>query len=442
MKRSTLLALFMLALSARLAYLAFLALRYPLHLDGAEMTLVAMNIAEGRGFSSPYGAGSAPTAHFAPAIPYLWAVVFEIAGVRTSRSAHIIQLLQTIPSALAVVLYAAIAFRICEKWRALPRLTPVIVGVVMAFWPESLLRLTNTWYYQWQEAGLALMVLLGIAWIDNPSVRTAAAVGLSAGAVALINPTPAPVLAPILAVPLVSGFRIRWEHVPAAVIGGVVSLLVILPWTIRNYQVFGELVPIRGNMAMQLYSSHRDGAGLLTGRSSYIPGVSSEARARLDSLGERRYVAWAKQEAREYMRANPRLTFERTVRRAILFWTTDVFDTHRWSPTMPRWWQRCCGRQKVERLGTILCALLPLAIVVLGAISGRLRGLPYKPVFLGILLLVPLPAYMISPNDVKGMVVRSWLGVLSVLTLLVWARIQSRARPVPAPPEEVAAHAS
>lgn len=418
MTRRTVVVLFGLALAVRLAFLLFLSMRYPVRLDGSELGAVAQNIAAGRGFSSPFGPGDSPTAHFGPVVPYIWAAVFSITGAATSASANVIRGLQAIASALAVVLYALAADRVRRRWPVLPPATPVMIGLVMAFWPESILRLTNTWYNHWQEAGLALMVFLGMVWIDRPSYRTAIAVGASAGLLALINPSPAIVLAPILATPLFAAGSTGLRALRPAVAGGLVALLLVIPWTVRNYVVFGEVIPIRGNMNLELLQAHHPDASPLQHHASFHPVINRQARALYDSLGEREFMAWAGREARRHVRENPGPSLEMTARRVGLFWVTNALDAYRWNPDMPRWWRRCCGFEKAQRLATVLCAFLSVGVALGALVTGRFRPLPYQAVFLGIVLLLPLPYYLTAPFDTKSMLVRSWLAMLGTIAIL------------------------
>ncbi|HSJ64374.1 MAG TPA: hypothetical protein VK922_10830 [Gemmatimonadaceae bacterium] len=429
MTKRTVLALFFLALAMRIGSVMILTERKP-DLDAAEMEWIAVNLAEGRGFSSPFGPGKAPTAHLAPAVPYLWSAIFDWTGPATRTSVLIIRLLQTLPGAFAVLLYALCAERIRRRWDVLPRYAPVAVGLVMAFWPEALAQLSNTWYYQWQEAGLALLAYLGMVWIDRPRLASAAAAGLAAGMLALVNPTPAVVLGPILAAPLLRGWATARRHVVAAFVGGLVSLAVITPWMIRNRTVFGENIPIRGNLGLELLQANHPDARPMQYGKSYHPAVSREARAIFDSLGERGYAHWATQRAKMYIQADPVLAVKRTFVRVALFWTTDVFDRYRWLTDRPPWWKRCCSFDKLHRLATILCAVVPLGIVLGGLAAGTLRGLPYFAVFGGIFILMPLPFYLTIVGASYGMPVRSWLGVLAVLVVVASLARRHRLSPM------------
>ena len=71
------------------------------------------------------------------------------------------------------------------------------------------------------------------------------------------------------------------------------ALLVLPPWTIRNYLVFSRLIPVKSNLAYELYQSHcLQSDGLLNNGGTNrhpIHHYSRERRA-YESLGEIAYV--------------------------------------------------------------------------------------------------------------------------------------------------------
>src|SRR5262249_46132092 len=99
---------------------------------------------------------------------------------------------------------------------------------------------------------LALNLLVaGLCWLKPfQGWGTAAGWGLFGGFCALVNPIVA------LAWGLGSlglGFQTRaWSRLAVAVL---VAGLTLLPWTIRNYRVFGRWIPVKSNAAYELYQS-------------------------------------------------------------------------------------------------------------------------------------------------------------------------------------------
>ena len=421
--------MFLFALLVRWLLMVVYVLFEPTEMYGAELRWIAMNLAEGRGFSYPFGRGDMPTAHLAPAVPFVWSLIFQWTGAGTSESANVIRFVHAIPSAAAVALYAYTAARVRNHWTALPKATPLVVAVVMTFWPESLLMLGDPWYFEFQEIGLALLVVAGIHWLDRPDYRSAALLGGATGLLALINPTPAVLALPIVLAALLSRSGIAWRRVPYAVLATLVSVLMIAPWTARNYRVFGNLIPVRGNMPLELLSAHHPSAMPKNYRGSFHPFANRQARQVYDSLGEKRYMDWARGETAKYVRKNPGLAVKRTVVRVVLFWTTDPTDRYRWSERQPRWWKNCCTFKTVERAATTGGALLSVALIAVALLAGWLRPLPYKILFASIFLVIPLAYYLTTVGIRKGSPMRAWLIVLFVMAVMgTWARLRSRNR--------------
>jgi hypothetical protein len=77
-----------------------------------ETTNIARSIAEGRGFSSPFGAAyTGPTSWIAPVYPYLCALFFALFGVFSTNAAVALLSLQSLISALTCVPILGIAER-------------------------------------------------------------------------------------------------------------------------------------------------------------------------------------------------------------------------------------------------------------------------------------------------------------------------------------------
>jgi len=175
--RKGFLSIFLLALGVRLLFLVTFMGAYPAHWRGAdfwwwEIGNIAINVFEGHGFSSPFFRGSVPTAWECPLVPYLWAAVMRLMGAANGRTEQVLVLLQSVPSALSVAFYWLIARYLTRRMASLPLLTDAVAGLVLCFWPESLLRLTYLYYFVWQELGIVVLVYFGLRWCDRPTLST------------------------------------------------------------------------------------------------------------------------------------------------------------------------------------------------------------------------------------------------------------------------------
>ena len=165
----------------------------PFQVQAAEVGAIATNIAEGRGFSSPFGRGAQPTAWECPIMPFLFAGIVEVAGGPAGHAARLVFLvflLQAIVSAFAAAIYWLIAQRLMIRHPGLfsAWLSPVL-AVVVCLWPEAFNSVVTPWYFVWQEAALVVFVLLAMRWWDRLEFRRGILVGLAGGVLALIPPS-------------------------------------------------------------------------------------------------------------------------------------------------------------------------------------------------------------------------------------------------------------
>src|ERR1700688_13618 len=82
---------------------------------GWEMGRIGASVASGRGFSSPFGPATGPTAWEPPLYPYLTAGVFLIFGIYSKASAFVLLVLNSIFSALTCLPIFLIARRMFSE---------------------------------------------------------------------------------------------------------------------------------------------------------------------------------------------------------------------------------------------------------------------------------------------------------------------------------------
>jgi hypothetical protein len=376
-----------------------------------ELSQISINLAQGRGFSSPFSNGSTPTAWLCPLIPLLWAFVIRCVGSATGHTAMILVYISTLPSAACVVVYWLIARHLLRGSPACARVA-MIVAAVFAVWPESLYLLDFPWYFPWQELSVAVMVLLGMHWIDRPSLKTAAPLGISAGILALINVTPVPVFAVILVLPLFRNRQARKRIAVAAAVSAALSVLVISPWILRNALVLHAFVPMRGNGGFSLWEGNNPIGCIIETRDSVHPHNQPEELRRYQALGEVKYDREGSHRAVTYMRAHPGITLVRIAQRAYVIWLTDVTD--QWSWDGRPYWKK--GMAAIEKAMASTIAAWGLLILILWAVTTRrLSGLPYKGMFVGLVVFLPFPFYFtLAENDYVAYL-RSWLLLLVIL---------------------------
>lgn len=411
--------IFTLALAVRVAFFTVQVIHSPAGWSSSvlfkedEMDQIAFNLAAGKGFSSPFAPGSTPTAWVCPLVPCLWAFVIWCVGSPSGFAHLLICYTGTVPSAACVAVYWLIVRHMLRGSPALKR-TAMLTAMIFCLWPESLYVLDVPWYMPWQELATAVMVWLGMKWIDLPSLRSVVPVGIAAGILSLINVTPLPIFALILLLPLFED-RARWKAILGyATAGTAVALLVALPWVVRNAVVLHAVVPMRANGGFQFWEGNNPQGCVRENASSLHPANIPAERKLYQALGEVAYSQQRFHEALVYIRAHPREALVRTAERAYVVWLTDVFDTWRWDSKTPRWWNE--PRPAIMKtLSSLLAAWALLTLMIWAVLSKRLEAIPYKWLYFGIVFFLPFPYYFTLADNRYTEILRSWLLLLAIL---------------------------
>jgi hypothetical protein len=149
------------------------------------------------------------------------------------------------------------------------------------------------WFQRTHDCFLVLLgldgLIAGACWLRPLGRRrTAAAWGLFGGVSALVSP----VLGFAWGVlSLAAAVRARaWSPLAVAL---SVAALALAPWTVRNYLVFGRLIPVKSNLAFELYQSQcLQPDGLIQGTTfaRHPYGRSTPERQEYKTLGETAYL--------------------------------------------------------------------------------------------------------------------------------------------------------
>lgn len=302
MKRSA--AIFATGLVLRLAAVGYLSRAAPHMLSwGAnEAGGIARWIVTNQTFSSPFHDAHGPTAWIAPAYPGIIACIFLVFGVQTPLSAVAVMCFNSLCSAATgVIVYEIGKEAYGEKagW---------VAGWMWALSPYAAILPYILW-----DTALSALVLSVAVWLTLRLARSSKAgnwiiCGATWGLAALVNPTlltPLPVLALWL-----WDRGTKWRQV---LMMSLATCLIIAPWTIRNYLVFREVVPIRSNGVAEIYFAN-------CGFETHPLGPSMEYQA----LGEAAFTSQAGRRAIECVRSHPVTFLENSLRRVALFWVYPV----------------------------------------------------------------------------------------------------------------------
>jgi 4-amino-4-deoxy-L-arabinose transferase-like glycosyltransferase len=282
---------------------------------GFEMGRVGRSLAQGEGFSNPFNGVTGPTAWEPPLYPFLIATVFRLFGIYSQTSAIILLSLNSIFSALTCVPIFLIAKRcFSEKvaaWTA---------------WTWALLPSVIFWCTRWVwETSLAALLLAVIFWLtlemtEKDGLRPWVWFGLLWGAAALTNSS-------LLSFLPVSGMwvwcgrgRVGKRSLGGVILASVIFVGCVMPWLVRNYDVFGRFIFIRSNFGAELRLGNGPGADG-TWMEYLHPTRNVLEMQRYRELGEMAYVTERKHEAMEYIRQDYERFAGLCVKRFVYYWS-------------------------------------------------------------------------------------------------------------------------
>ena len=286
---------------------------------GWEMGRVARSIAQGEGFSNPYGGHTGPTAWEPPLYPYLMAGVFKIFGVYTYASAWVLLTINCLLAALTCIPI----YRIGVK----------TFGEPVATWSARMWALLPyVWYWSihwiWDTTFtpliLSLIFLLALSLVEPGVAETRPwrdwiLFGALWGIGALANPS-------MLSFLPFCGLWVWWRRsrrqmpsLAGVVLSSVIFFLMLSPWLIRNYEVFGHFVFLRDDFGLQFRLGNWKGAdGMLM---AYLqPNLNNLEFEKFQRMGELAYAADCKRLAFEWVRENPGQFVIISLKRFFYYW--------------------------------------------------------------------------------------------------------------------------
>jgi Dolichyl-phosphate-mannose-protein mannosyltransferase len=375
---------------------------------GYELGRVARAIAAGKGFSSPLRmVETGPTVWFTPIYPYLVAGIFKIWGIYSDASHMIVETLNCAFVALTIIPIYGIAKRTFG--------IGVAVGAswIWTFLPTALF-FPILWVWDTSLAALffALIFWVTLAMRDAQTLSAWAGYGALWATGVLINPSLLSVFPFLLAWLAWESRRDAgpWIKFSAATV--LVFAVALVPWTIRNYRVFGKFIVLRSNFGLELWLGNNP--DVPDTWSPWLHPNDSPAEAeKYERMGEIAFMAEKEKEAFAFMRTHPADTVSFMLRRFINNWlalTDTPVDT--WSAS-PYYLKGFMILNAIFSIFTLLGALF--------ASRGRIpEAVPYAIV----LLVFPLIFYLTHtslryrfPMDPIMMVLAAY-GVTCMITSL------------------------
>ncbi len=286
---------------------------------GFEMGRIGRSVALGQGFSNPYGGNTGPTAWEPPPYPYLIGGVFKIFGVYTYASAWVLLSINSLLASFTTIPVYLIA---CKAF-----------GPRVAIWSSRGWAFNPyVWYWSihwiWDTTftplmlALIFLVSLELAALDleqRPGWQGWILFGALWGVGALANPTMLSFLPFCGLWVWRQRYRQGLPSLAGVVLSSFVFFLVLSPWLVRNYEVFGRFVFIRDDFGLQFRLGNNQLAdGMLI--ATLQPNLNKLELEKFERLGEIAYEADCRRLAFEWIRANPRRFAIISVKRFFYYW--------------------------------------------------------------------------------------------------------------------------
>jgi hypothetical protein len=280
--------------------------------SAGEATNVALALASGRGFADPYSYTSGATAHLMPTTPALAGAIYWLISPNTVAAEMVLQAIACAEMIAGYLLLFALFGRLGAPIGARLAGLGVLCGLPVFMGQESL-------DFRYWEGGLAvvlatgsLIVLIDLdaqaappSWLQRVAVAalfaatffTSPPLGLAVAACSLIL---------LLRKPAWPG---RWQM---SIVAAFALVLVLTPWTIRNYQVMGKPILLRSNMGLELALANNPLQANEANKAAFDrsmvrlhPSVAGPGRVRMQQVGEVAYMAELSRATTDWISANP-----------------------------------------------------------------------------------------------------------------------------------------
>jgi 4-amino-4-deoxy-L-arabinose transferase-like glycosyltransferase len=348
---------------------------------GFEMGRIGRSIALGQGFSNPYGGNTGPSAWEPPLYPYLIGGVFKIFGIYTYASAWVLLSINSLLAALTTIPVFLIAHKTFGPRVALWSARAWAFNPYVWYWSIHWI-----WDTTLTPLILALIFLLSLEMAalemeQWPGQRGWTLFGALWGVGALANPA-------MLSFLPFNGlwiWRQRYKRglpsLAGVVLSSFVFFLVISPWLVRNYEVFGRFVFIRDDFGLQFrLGNNKLADGMLI--ATLQPNLNQPEFEKFQHLGEIAYGADCKRLAFDWVRTHPQKFAIISMKRFFYYWN----GVPRPTDSVSRW----------DFRSSLFLASSVLAIWGLGRALRKRR--PGAWLFAGLIATYPTVYYLVFPH--------------------------------------------
>jgi hypothetical protein len=389
---------------------------------GGEYFQMAKALVAGEGFAHPFDRPTGPSAWQPPVLPCILAGILWVCGGSHAGTTIVVVILQSCILVATGILVMALAHSKAGRVGANAAALVYLIAVTSHF--QLCFQFTH-------DCWLVLLgidvIVLGLCILRPMSDwKSAAGWGLFGGLCTLTSP----ILGLTWAMCTV-GVAICERALSRFGVALFVAALALAPWTIRNYLIFGRLIPVKANLAYELYQSHcLQQEGLLRGSTfSFHPfRAHRQERKEYERLGESAYLELKWRQFSESVQADPADYVRRLGERFVgaTLWYVPF-------------WENEYGRPYVLVASRLVHALPFLALLLLLVTSFRSPLEREQWVVIGAYLVFLLPYIAISYYDRYALPL---LGIKSVLVCWALDRLLLFLSPVTVAPESAQPAAS
>ena len=339
---------------------------------GWEIGRIAYSLANGRGFSSPFGGDTGPSAWTAPVYPWIVSLAFRAFGTYSHAASFALLTFNSLCSALTSWAIYRTARRVFNEkvalwsgwiWALLPY---IIYWSVRWIWETSLTALL-----------LSLAFMLTVEMEGDDRLTSWVGYGVLWGVIGLTNPSTLsflPFAGCWLAYQL---YRRGKRFLLPAIVAAVLFWMTMMPWLARNYEVFHKPVFVRDNVGVEVRCGNNPLAeGIWVGM--YHPSQNPILFRQYQEMGEAAYSAEQSRLANQWIAENPRQFAIITFRKFVFYWNG-----------LPRL-SKIQALEQFKNSLFLASSLLSIAGLVL-AIKNRVRGMF---LFASLLIFFPLVYYV------------------------------------------------
>ena len=281
---------------------------------GFETGQIAYSLANGMGFSSPFGGNTGPSAWTAPIYPWLVLLAFRVFGSYSAASAFVMLAFNSLFGALTSWTIYRTALRLFDRKVALWS------GWLWALYPDMIFWAVK-WIWETSLSAflLSLLFMLTVEMECDERVSSWIGYGVLWGLAGLNNPASLSFL-PFAGCWLAYQLHKRGKRwlAPAAV-SAVIFWMTLMPWLVRDYRVMGHFVLIRDNAGNELRLGNNPLA-----EGQYVlalhPSQNALVLAKYKRLGEYEFCVDQGRLAKQWIADHPGKFTVITLRRVYYFW--------------------------------------------------------------------------------------------------------------------------